>query len=310
MRAFWTSPSRRSLFALAGATALAGPVPARATPRDVTRPKDVAALEDLAALEARPGITRVGVAAMDLASGARLAHRADERFAMCSSFKWVLAALVLQRVDRGEESLERRVPFAPGDLVTYSPATEKAVESGGMGVADLCAAAVRLSDNTAANLLLATLGGPAGFTDGVRAAGDTVTRLDRWELDLNTFVPGDPRDTSSPDAMLGLMRRFLFGAALSPASRDRLRGWMIGARTGLRRLRAGLPADWIVGDKTGTNTTNSSNDVAFVLPSGNEASAAGPLLIVSFLNAHEPLAPDTDAVHAAVAREVIRVLRA
>ncbi len=262
----------------------------------------------LKALEDQPGVTRIGVAAVDLATGKTLSHRGGERFAMCSTFKWVLAGLVLTRVDAGSEDLERGVPYAKEDLVTYSPVTEKFVEAGSMSVRDLCAAAVEISDNTAANLLLATLGGPAGFTDGVRAAGDQVTRLDRWELELNNFVPGDPRDTTTPVAMMALMQTFLFGSVLSRASRDLLRGWMIGARTGFKRLRAGVPEGWIVGDKTGTNTTNSSNDVAFALPAADQPPAHGPLLIVSYLNMPKPLAAEGDAIHAAVARHVVKRL--
>ncbi|MEO1567660.1 MAG: class A beta-lactamase [Pseudomonadota bacterium] len=244
---------------------------------------------------------RIGVAAVNLGTGERFTHRSDERHAMCSSFKWVLAALVLRRVEAGEEQLGREIAFSEDDLVSYSPVTEPNL-GGAMTVGELCAAAVSTSDNTATNLLLATLDGPAGFTAALRALGDTVTRLDRWEPDLNENAEGDPRDTTTPDAMVSLMAFMLFGEGLTASSQERLRGWMIDADTGLGRLRAGLPTDWIAGDKTGTSRNDQSNDVAFAIdPLGK----TGPLLIVSFLNVPEPMSDERDHAHAAIAREIV-----
>ncbi len=268
---------------------------------------------DFAAIEAQTG-GRIGVAASNLATDVTVSHRPDERFAMCSTFKWLLAAQILERVDRGEETLSRRITFARKDLVSYSPVTENFVGGEGMTVDALCAAAVITSDNTAANLLIDALDGPAGFTAGLRAAGDVVTRLDRMEPALNHGSPDDPRDTSSPLAMMGLMRRYLFKDRLSEPSRTQLRLWMIEARTGLKRLRAGLPEGWTVGDKTGTwpgganNPNGANNDVAFAIPPGSRTTKQGPLIIVSFTNAPNSMSASADAVHAAVAREVVRVL--
>ena len=158
---------------------------------------------------------RVGVFALDTGTGRELAHRPDERFAMCSTFKWVLAAAILARVDHAQLSLDERVSFDSTDLLEYAPVTREHVVQGSMTVESLAQAAITVSDNTAANLLLARVGGPAGFTQFVRSLGDPVTRLDRDEPGLNSNDPGDPRDTTSPRAMVGLMRRVLCGDTLS-----------------------------------------------------------------------------------------------
>jgi beta-lactamase class A len=230
----------------------------------------------LADLERRNG-GRLGVAALDTASGRHVGHRADELFPLCSTFKFLAAALVLSRVDRGEEQLDRRIVFADKDLVTYSPVTKDHVGSGGMALADICDAAVTLSDNTAGNLLLASFGGPPGLTSFARSLGDPATRLDRFETELNEAKPGDPRDTTTPAAMLGTMQRLLVGNALSVASRDRLIGWLVASKTGAKRLRAGLPNDWRVGDKTGGGNNGTANDIAIAWPSGR-----APILIAVY----------------------------
>jgi beta-lactamase class A len=229
----------------------------------------------LAELERRNG-GRLGVAALDTASGRRVGHRADELFPLCSTFKFLAAAFVLARVDRGEEKLDRRVVFSDKDLVTYSPVTKEYVDSG-MTLAEICDAAVTLSDNTAGNLMFASFGGPAGLTSYIRSLGDRTTRLDRIETALNEAKPGDPRDTTTPAAMLGTMQRLLIEDALSASSRDRLIGWLLASKTGARRLRAGLPADWRVGDKTGTGDNGTANDVAIAFPPGR-----APILIAAY----------------------------
>ena len=226
-----------------------------------------ASISALRALGRRNG-GRLGVALLDTASGRRVAHRGDERFPMCSTFKFLAAALMLARVDRGEDRLDRRIVFAESDLVPYSPATKEHAGPGGMTVDAICAAAVTLSDNTAGNLMLASFGGPAGLTAFVRGLGDPVTRLDRIETELNEGAPGDPRDTTSPLAMLGTMQKVVAGNVLSAGSRERLIGWLVANKTGDKRLRAGLPAAWRVGDKTGTGGNGSANDIAVAWPPG------------------------------------------
>jgi len=220
---------------------------------------------------------RLGVSVVDTRSGERTGHRADERFAMCSTFKTLLAAAVLQRADAGREHLDRAVAIPAQPLVHYSPLTEEHV-GGKMTISELCYAIMTRSDNTAANLLLSTLGGPDGITHFARSIGDTVTRLDRTETTLNEALPGDPRDTTSPMAMVGDLRTLLLGNVLSQSSRDQLIQWMIANKTGDNSLRAGLPHDWRVGDKTGSNGDNTTNDIAIIWP-GNRA----PVLITAYL---------------------------
>ncbi|MBS7456954.1 class A beta-lactamase [Coralloluteibacterium stylophorae] len=273
--------------ALAGIAGIGWPAVSRAGDGTAAR---------LATLERDSG-GRLGVALFDSGSGLRLDHRGDERFPMCSTFKLLLAAAVLRRVDRGEETLARHVAFLADELVPWSPVTERHAAAGGADVATLCAAAVSWSDNTAANLLLAAIGGPVGFTRHARSLGDTVTRLDRIEPELNDVGPGDVRDTTSPRAMLGSMQRLLLGDALAPASRARLLGWLRATRTGDARLRAGLPAGWEAGDKTGTGDSGISNDIGILWPPGRP-----PLLACAYLVAPGLDGGDRDAVIAAVGR--------
>jgi beta-lactamase class A len=230
----------------------------------------------LADLERRNG-GRLGVAALDTASGRRTGWRSDERFPLCSTFKFLAAALVLSRVDRGDERLDRRIVFSAKDLVTYSPVTQDHVEPGGMSVAEICEAAVTLSDNTAGNLMLASFGGPQALTAYVRTLGDGLTRLDRIETELNEAAPGDPRDTTTPNAMLGDMQRLLVGDALSADSRRHLADWLLASKTGAKRVRAGLPSDWRVGDKTGTGGNGTANDIAVAWPPGR-----APILVAVY----------------------------
>ena len=263
-----------------------------------------AARDPLAAIEAKIG-GRLGVAALDVASGRRLGWRADERFPMCSTFKAMAVSAVLKRVDAGQEHLDRFVRYTEADLQKYAPVTKAHVAEGGMKLADLCAAAVELSDNTAANLILASIGGPPGWTRFVRSLGDGVSRLDRNEPTLNTCIPGDPRDTATPTATVANLKAVLLGNALSPASRDKLKAWMIATQTGLTKLRAGLPAAWSVGDKTGNNGGGTSNDIAVAW------APAGPIVIACYLTGADAATADArDAVIASVGHLVAETFAA
>ena len=220
--------------------------------------------ERLAALETRHG-GRIGVAILNLATGARLGHRTEERFLMCSTFKALLAGHILARVDRGEETLDRRIVVKKADLVDWSPVVEKRVGGEGISIAELCEATITLSDNAAANLLLAASGGPKAVTAFLRGFGDAVTRLDRTEPTLNYHeAPDDERDTTTPTAMVETLRRLLFTEVLSARSKAQLAAWLVMNKTGDARLRAGFPAGWMTGDKTGTNgdKAGNANDVA------------------------------------------------
>ena len=254
--------------------ACASPAPPRsATTREAQQGADT----ELARIEASVG-GRVGVFALDTASGRTLAHRADERFAMCSTFKWTLAAAVFARIDRGEGALQQRIPFGPADLLGNAPVAREHVGQGAMTVEALARAAVTVSDNTAANLLLAWMGGPGALTAFYRRLGDAVTRLDRNEPSLNSNDPGDVRDTTSPSAMVGLLKAVLLGDALKAASRERLLALLQACETGKKRLRAGLPVGWIVGDKTGTGEF-AVNDVAIAIPPGR-----APILMAAYMS--------------------------
>jgi len=220
--------------------------------------------EQLAELEARHK-GRIGVAIHNLATNARLGHRADERFLMCSTFKALLAGHILACVDRKEEALDRRIVVKKSDLVDWSPVVEKRVGGKGVTIAELCEATITLSDNAAANLLLGASGGPKAVTAFLRGLGDDVTRLDRTEPSLNYHeTPDDERDTTTPVAMTETLRKLIFTDVLSPRSKAQLAAWFVMNKTGDARLRAGFPADWMTGDKTGTNgdKAGNANDVA------------------------------------------------
>src|SRR3984885_3473409 len=219
----------------------------------------------LAEIEAREG-GRLGVFVRDTGSGATIEHRADEPFPMCSTFKLLTAAATLKRVDDGAERLDRTITYGPNDLLEYAPIAKAHVAEGGMTVADLCAAAIDWSDNTAGNLVLQSIGGPAGFTAFARSLGDKVTRLDRNEPTLNEATPGDERDTTSPRAMAADMQKVLVGDALTDASRSQLQSWLIDDKVGDRRVRAGLPPSWGVGDKTGSGDHGTANTIAIIRP--------------------------------------------
>ena len=251
----------------------------------------------IAALEADTG-NRIGVSAVRAGSAERFSHREGERFAMCSTFKWLLGALVLRRVDAGEEDLARLIRYGMDDVVAYSPVTQPFADRG-LTVGELCAATIETSDNTAANLLLDTMGGPVGFTQKVQAFPHDDIRLDRYEPMLNENAPGDLRDTTSPLTMALLLQAFLHGDLLTAQARSILGDWMIGATTGLARLRAGMPIGWTSGDKTGTSANGLSADVAFAI---HPDAPGAPVFIASYIETASPMAPKTDALHAEIAR--------
>lgn len=256
--------------------------------------------EALAGIE-RDAQGRLGVAMLDTGSGLALGWRQDERFAMASTFKLVLAGWMLALVDHGKEHLDNRVRYASNDVVAYSPVSgPRAGDGGGLTVGELCAATVSLSDNTAANVLMARHGGPAGFTAFVRSLGDEVTRLDRTEPTLNEAAVGDPRDTTTPLAMLQTMHKLVLCNALSTTSRAWLQRWLVETSTGDKRLRAGVPG-WKVGDKTGTaGDSGTANDIGVLWPQDGGA----PVLVTCYLTRSTGSGEQRDAAIAQVARAV------
>ncbi|MBI3203249.1 MAG: class A beta-lactamase [Myxococcales bacterium] len=266
-----------------------------------TRPP--AAPDPFSGIEASAG-GRVGVFALDTGTGRTLARRSDERFAMCSTFKWGLAAAVLERVDRAELALGQPVRYGERDLLEYAPVTRTHVARGSMSIDELAGATLTVSDNTAANLLLPLVGGPAGLTAFFRRLGDGVTRLDRTEPMLNENRAGDPRDTTSPRAMVGALHATLRTGKLALASRERLLAWMRASPTGRDRLRAGLPPNWTAGDKTGTCNRGAVNDVAIAWPPGRP-----PILIAAYLSDSTRSLAELNAAQAEIGRIVAAELR-
>jgi beta-lactamase class A len=257
---------------------------------------------ELARVETESG-GRLGVAVLDTLTGAQAGHRADERFPMCSTFKLLAAAAVLARVDAGRERLDRRIRFEASDIVVNSAVTMDRVGGDGMSLVELCEAAMTVSDNTAGNLILASLGGPDGLTAYARSLGDTLTRLDRIEPALNEAVPGDPRDTTTPAAMLSNLRTLALGTVLSAASRELLTAWLVGNKTGDTRLRAGLPKDWRAGDKTGAGERGTTNDVGLVWPPQRL-----PIIISIYLTGTPAVSEQRNTTLAKVGRAVVSAL--
>jgi beta-lactamase class A len=259
-----------------------------------------------------PG-AQYGWAALDLATGRRSAGSPELRLPMCSSFKWLLAACVLAGADAGRLRLDRGLAFGPADLLPHSPVTAAALKAAGGGRAQLpmealCAAAVTVSDNAAANLLLAAIGGPPALTTWLRATGDGVTRLDRTEPELNRVPRGDPRDTTTAAAMLGNLQRLLFGTVLQAASRDRLYAWMLACETGTSRLPAGLPPGWRIAHKTGTWTVEPGHDPDDRAAAGDVGALippfGPPILIAAYTAGSERPQEDIEAWFAGVARVI------
>jgi beta-lactamase class A len=256
-------------------------------------------IDELKRLENESGGGRLGVTLLDTGTGRRVGHRMDERFPMCSTFKVLASGAVLQGIDAGKENLSRRIYFSETDLVAHSPETQKHVGPHGMTVAELCKAAITLSDNTAGNLLLASIGGPQGLTAFVRGLGDDMTRLDRAETALNEALPDDPRDTTTPNAMASDLRALVLDGMLSAESRAQLADWLAANTTGGKRLRAGLPAAWRVGDKTGSGERGTANDVAVIRPPDR-----APFILTAYLTGAAAPADRQNAVIAAVGRAV------
>jgi beta-lactamase class A len=256
----------------------------------------------IAAIETRMG-GRIGVAALDTSSSKRIDYRPQERFPMCSTFKFLAVAAVLKRVDEKQDKLDRFVPYDVKQILEYAPVTKEHLKEGGMTLGALCAAAIEQSDNTAGNLLLNAVGGPVGLTNFVRTLGDRVTRLDRFEPELNSAIPGDERDTTTPAAICSDMQRLLLGDALSEASRLQLEEWLQHNETGGLMIRAGVPSNWIVGDKTGRGANGATNDIAIIRPPGRP-----PILLAIYFVGSTATANDRSAAIAEVAKIVAESL--
>jgi beta-lactamase class A len=242
---------------------------------------------------------RLGVFVLTAANGAYFGYRADERFPVCSTFKVMAASAILAKSLQIEGLMQQRIKYIQSDLVNYSPITEKHIDDG-MTVADLCAAAIQYSDNTAANLLMGILGGPESVTAFARSIGDNDFRLDRWETELNTAIPGDPRDTTTPMAMGLSLHHLILGDTLKTEHREQLRNWLLGNTTGAARIKAGSPTDWIIGDKTGSGDYGTANDIAVLWPPGRD-----PMVVAIYSTQYEKDATPRSEVIESAARIVI-----
>jgi beta-lactamase class A len=280
--------TRRQIMSLAAAAALAPAAQAASAERT------------LKAIHKKVG-GRLGVHILDSQSGRRIAHDDDSRYAMASTFKVMLAAALLWQVDKNAFTLDHELAISGDDLLPTSPDVEAKLKSGAksMTVRDLCAAIVISSDNAAANVLLTGIGGPPAFTTFMRSIGDETTRLDRIETDLNANLPGDPRDTTTPRAMVDSMLRVFTQDVITVRSRALLIDWMMQSRTGLDRVRAGIPKSWQVGDKTGTGSGGAVNDLAIAWPPERR-----PILIAVYMSESKLAVPDLAATHAEIGRLV------
>ncbi len=282
----------QAIFGVAGALALSGVSSA------IAKDDPKGRLErELARIEGESK-GRLGVAVLDSENGFQANLHGSDRFPMCSTFKFLASAAVLQRVELGQSRLDKRIKFEAKDVVANSPVTKDHVESG-MTLAELCEAALTQSDNTAGNMLLREIGGPAALTAFARSLGDGMTRLDRWEVELNEAAPGDLRDTTTPAAMLDDLKEVILGKKLSEHSRRRLTDWMLANKTGETRLRAGLPKDWKAADKTGAGERGTTNDIGVFWPPGRK-----PVLITVYLTGSQASAEERNATIAKVARAV------
>jgi len=282
------NPIRRNILRATAALPLAWLLRAEAKPA-ATPTFD----QRLAALEKQLG-GRLGVYAYRVGDSTSIAHRADERFPMCSTAKLLIVGAILHRSQSDDALMTQRITYAKEALVSYSPVTEKHLGAG-MTVKELCAATITYSDNTAANQLIQLLGGPQAVTAFARSIGDETYRLDRWETALNSAIPGDERDTTTPEAMARTLHRLAIGDALGEFQRAVLRDWLLGNTTGATRIRAGVPADWTVGDKTGTGAYGSTNDIGIVWPPSGK-----PIVVAIYATQRtEKAEPRVDIVAAA-----------
>lgn len=246
---------------------------------------------------------RVGFAAYDTETGMRWQYNSEERFALSSTFKTLACAALLNRVDEGKEQLNRSVSVSSSDLVTYSPILEKYADSRDITLFELCEATMTTSDNTAANLIMQSLGGPSSITAFARQLGDDVTRLDRWETELNESAPGDERDTTTPSAMIGNLEQLMLGNVLTDESRDQLASWLINNQVADALFRSAVPSDWIIGDRTGAGGFGSRSITAIIWPLERK-----PVLVAFYITETTASFQERNAAIAQIGRVLIEVI--
>ena len=247
---------------------------------------------------------RIGMAVYDQETGKSWEYHANDRFPLSSTFKTIACAALLKKVEQGEENLGRRIVFAKEDLVTYSPITENHTAPKDMSLEDLCHATMTMSDNTAANLVLNSLGGPVAVTEFIRSVGDKTTRLDRIETELNEATPGDLRDTTTPKMMASAITKLILGDALSPASRSQLKEWMIANKVADSLIRASVPEDWVVADRTGAGGYGSRSITAVMWPPHRK-----PIIAIIYITETKAAFKDRNAAIAEIGTAIVNVLK-
>lgn len=265
--------------------------------------KDEILSKKLVEIELRLG-ARLGAVVLDTETGKLWSHRANERFPLNSTSKAYACAGVLARVDAGKEILDRTIAIVKDDLVAYSPVTENHVGEEGMALSELCRASMTMSDNTATNMVLDSLGGPEGFTAFMRSIGDKETRLDRRETELNEAMPGDPRDTTTPSAAVRSLHDLVLGDILSESARQQLEDWLVGNEVSGPLLRASLPEGWRIGDRTGAGGYGSRSIVAVIWPPERN-----PLVAAIYLTGTEADMDERNAVIAEIGSALVETLK-
>lgn len=295
--------TRRVFCAATASIIMSGGVPAWAGEARAKLPAQSiqAAQSAMQALETRNG-GRLGVVALDTGTGQRISYRANERFSMCSTHKFLTVAAILALSDRGQLHLNQPVPYSQADILAYAPITKAHLRAGSMTVSALCAAAIEWSDNTAANLLLKLIGGPAGWTRFARSIGDHESRLDHNEPMLNAAIPGDPSDTTTPASMVHDIDAILLGHVLSTPSRLMLQNWMLDNQITNRLLRAGLPKGWRIADKSGSGEHGTRNDIGLILP----PKPRHPIIAAVYYTESPEPAPERDALIAETGQIIAR----
>lgn len=237
---------------------------------------------------------RIGISAIDTNNNQKIQFRSDERFAFCSTFKVMAVSAILNKSMKEKNFLDKKINYSQKDMVSYSPVTEKHIADG-MTIADLSAAAITMSDNTAVNLLMKQIGGPSAVTRFARSIGDKEFTLNRWEPELNTAIPGDKRDTTTPDAMQNSLQHLVLGNTLSAMQRDQLQLWLKSNTTGNERIRVAIPSGWVVGDKTGTGDYGTTNDIAVIWP----PKCSPVVMVVYYTQNKKDAAPKSDVIASA-----------
>ncbi|WP_430794603.1 class A beta-lactamase Bla1 [Bacillus cereus] len=244
---------------------------------------------------------RLGVYAIDTGTNRTIAYRPNERFAFASTYKALAAGVLLQQ--NSIDKLNEVITYTKDGLVEYSPVTEKHVDTG-MTLGEIAEAAVRYSDNTAGNILFHKIGGPKGYEKALRQMGDRVTMSERFETELNEAIPGDIRDTSTAKTLATNLKAFTVGNALPADKRKILTEWMKGNATGDKLIRAGVPTDWEVGDKSGAGSYGTRNDIAIVWPPNR-----APIIIAILSSKDEKEATYDNQLIAEAAEVIVNALR-